>query len=828
LFKSRRGQCKVALVYILLTLVTVVLYRPVSSFDFINFDDDKYVTCNPHIQCGVTAKSIIWAFTSDHAFNWHPATWLSHMLDCQLYGLRAGGHHFTNVLFHVANTLLLFGLLRQMTGTVWRSAFVSALFAWHPLHVESVAWISERKDVLSMFFGLLTLWAYWFCVKAPNCRGYGLTLICFACGLMSKPMLVSLPMLLLLIDYWPLGRNRESETAIANGNKHFTLKVWVKLVVEKIPFFILATAAGFATLWIQVINRGQLVSNLAFETRAANALNSYAYYILKLFWPYHLAVFYPYPHHLPPAQVIGAGMLLLVLSALAFFCRRDRPYLIVGWLWFLISLLPVIGLIQVGGQSMADRYTYIPSIGLFLAVAWETPHLFGTGARARWILGIMAMLVLAACLIATSLQLRYWENSITLFTHAIEVTHDNAVAHCNLGEALLAQGKKEEAMQQLNEALLITPNDPLALGNKGEILYEQLKYTESEEYLKLALELRPYLDSAHRTFGKVLLERGEPAAAEVQFRKAIMCNPDSDANLTELGLFLARQGRFDEAIAQYQMALKLTPSPDAENALGSALESQGETDEAVAHYTAALKIKPDFAEAQCNLGGILTDQGKFDQGEKHLEAALKSKPDFAEAHYNLGNALIGQGKLDDAAKQYAEAVRFKADYADAYFNLGNVMFQRQQWSEALKNYAAVARLRPSFAEVQIRMAMVFGRMGNGHDAADHYREALRIDSQSVTALQGLSWELATDPDSKMRNGPEAVKLALAAVKMSNSPVAWDTLAAAYAETGQFNEALDAANQAVSLAMQAGNENMAARFQDHLRLYEQRQPFHESN
>jgi len=828
-FKSRQERSKVVLICILLTLVTLGLYWPVTGFDFINFDDAQYVTTNPNVQAGYSIKSVIWAFTTHHASNWHPVTWLSHILDCRLYGLHAGGHHFTSVLFHVANALLLFGLSQRLTGATWRSALVAALFAWHPLHVESVAWVSERKDVLSTFFALLTLWAYWFYVKAPNRWRYGLTLLCFVCGLMSKPMLVTLPLLLLLLDYWPLGRNRDLKGALIDKTRQTPLRIWTRLVVEKVPFFILAAISSSITYWAQIILRDQGGLHLTFGERAANALNSYTRYIGKLIWPENLSVFYPYPHHLPVVQIIGAGLLLAAFSILAFRYCRSRPHLIVGWLWFLVALVPVIGLIQVGGQSLADRYTYIPSIGLFMAFAWESPYLLGTGNWARWICGIAAMLILTSCLVITSRQLRYWKNSATLFTDAIEVTRDNAVAQCNLGEALLAQGNREDALVHLNEALRIEPNYVIARNVRGDLFYEQGKFREAAAELNAALALRPGFDLAHNNLGKALLALGRRGEAEAQFRAAVKCDPDSGANLVNLGLFLAKQGRLDEAVGQYQAALRLAPNCDAENALGSALESQGKVGQAVEHYKMALKINPDFAEAHCNLGAILNEQGNFAEAVKHFAAAIKIKPDFAEAHYDWGNALIGQDKPDDAAMQYAEAVRLKPDYMEACFNLGNVMLQRRQWPEALKYYAAAAHIQPDFIEAQVRMAMVLRFMGNGRDAIAHYRTALQLNARSVTALQGLAWVLATNPDSKLRNGTEAVGLATQATESegASDPIVWDTLAAAYAEIGQFEEAVKTANKAINLATVAGYKQLADQIQNRRQMYEQGQAFHET-
>lgn len=820
-WKALSGRGKVVLTCLFLALVTLALYWPVTGFGFVNFDDNKYVTDNPWVQNGFTCRSIIWAFTTHHASNWHPVTWLSHILDCQIYGLHPGGHHFTNVLFHIANTLLLFGLLRRLTGAVGRSAFVAALFAWHPLHVESVAWISERKDVLSTFFALLALWAYWLYGKCPNWRRYGLVLLCFALGLMAKPMLVTLPLLMLLLDYWPLGKIKRT-----GEHGQSTIHHWSWLVWEKFPFFILSGASCWITLRIQVWGQGQISSNLSLVERVENALDSYLRYIGKLAWPEDLSIYYPYPHHLPFWHAAAAAMVLVAISIWVCSRAHRQPHLVVGWFWFLIALVPVIGLVQVGGQAMADRYAYIPSIGFFVVLTWEAYRLIGPVRHSKWILATVATVVLVACLAVTSRQLRYWRNSVTLFSHALAVTHNNAVAQCNLGEALSVEGKPQEALMHLDEALKLQPRSPLVLNDKGEILYDQGENEAAASEFKAALALRPDFAPAHENLGKVLLALGKPEEAETQFRTAVKYDPVSSVNHVNLGLCLAQERQLHDAIAQYQAALKLTPDCNAENAWGSALESEGQLDQAIEHYRKALKINPDYADAQCNLGAILTDQGKYDEAIQLLQSALKSKPDFAEAHYNLGNALIGKGQTYEAALQYAEAVRLKPDYMEAHFNLGNVFFQQKQWSRALEQFAVAARLQPNFAGTQIRMAMVWEHMGNGRKAATHYRAALRIEPQSIISLQGLAWILATDPDPTVRNGTEAVHLALTAVKQGTNPSVWDTLAAAYAEVGQFSEALSASQKAINLAKDDGYTNMVVGMEVRMQLYEQNRPFHE--
>ena len=825
---ARQEQGKMTLIYLLLALVTLRLYWPVTGFDFINFDDDQYVTCNRNVQAGYTGRSIGWAFTTHQASNWHPITWLSHMLDGQLYGIHAGGHHFTNVIFHCANVLLLFSLLRRLTGATWPSALVAALFAWHPLHVESVAWVSERKDVLSTFFALLALWAYWYYTRVRSWQRYGLTLLCFSCGLMAKPMLVTLPLLFLLLDYWPLGRHRELKIASDKLCEKPVL-VWFDLVLEKIPFFVLSAASCGMTFWAQVIMHEPVAGRLFFSEKLANAVNSYASYIVKFLWPDNLSVFYPYPQHFSAVQVMVSVLFLVSVSWLVGFNYRNRPHLLVGWLWYLITLVPVIGLVQVGGQALADRYTYIPSIGLFIAIVWETVRQFDYWGLARWLQGAVAVLVLTACVMITSNQLNYWKDSATLFLHAKHVTQNNSLACCNLGAALLAHGKRAEALEQLNEALRIAPKWPVALNIKGEILYEQGDYQKAGECLTLALAFRPNFDVAHNNFGKVLLAQQKLGAAEAHFRAAVKCNPDVDSYRVNLGLCLARQGRLNEATAQFNAAQSLTPSCEAENALGSVLEKEGKIEQAIEQYQAALTMNPDFAEAQCNLGAILTEQGKFAEAAKFLAAAIRFKPDFAEAHYNLGNVLIHQEKLEEAALHYSTAIKLKPDYMEAYFNLGNVLIQQRRYAESLPQFIIAARLQPDFAEIQIRMAIVLARLGNSRDATSHYREALRLDAESIPALQGLAWILATDTDANVRNGVEAIKLATLAIRLDKTedPIIWDTLAAAYAESGKFGEAVKTADKAIKLAKADELNNLTGEIKRRRLGYEHGSSFHEA-
>jgi len=429
-----------------LTITTIIVYWQVRTYDFINCDDNLYVIENPSVFSGLTFKNVIWAFTDAHAGNWHPVTWLSHMLDCQVFGLNPGRHHLTNLFFHIANTLLLFLILRMMTGALWQSGFVAALFALHPLHVESVAWIAERKDVLSTFFWMLTMYSYVRYVRAPGLERYWPVLLFFILGLMAKPMLVTLPFVLLLLDYWPLGRFNA-------GASHKNTSAVAGLIREKIPLFVFVAASCSITFFVQKSSGAvRSLEDFSFTVRLANALVSYGGYLAKMVWPHSLAIFYPHPGMPSALKIAGACLMLIGISYVAVKTASKHPYMIVGWLWYVGTLVPVIGLVQVGPQAMADRYTYIPLIGIFIMIAWGIPEAVASWRQKRVclpVLGIGAVILLSAL---TWGQAAYWKNSHTLFKHAISVTEKNYTIHYNLGIALFDQGGKTEAITHFAEA----------------------------------------------------------------------------------------------------------------------------------------------------------------------------------------------------------------------------------------------------------------------------------------------------------------------------------------------------------------------------------------
>lgn len=535
-----------------LLLLTLAAYWQVKDHDFVPYDDDKYITDNVYVQQGLTAESIQWAFTSGYASNWHPLTWLSHMLDYERFGLNPTGHHLNNLFFHLLNTLLLFLLLNRMTGRFWQSAFVAALFALHPLHVESVAWAAERKDLLSALFWILTMWAYVAYVRKPSRLQYLVVLIVFALGLMAKPMLVTLPFVLLLLDYWPLDRVRDvlqEKTKVG------------QLIKEKIPLLVLAAASSVITYFVQQAGGGMsMAESTAMSVRVANAVDSYFGYILKMFWPANLAVFYPHLGEMLSAwRIIGVAVALLAVTVLVFKLSNRYRYLTVGWLWYLGTLVPVIGIVQVGAQAMADRYTYIPLIGLFFMTVWGMVDLTAHWRTRKLALGGVGTAVVGVLAILTWQQVGYWNNGEQLFRHALDVTENNWLAHNNLATVLEKQGKLPEAEDHLLRTLEIHANLPLARYNLGNVYWKQGKRAEAIAQYQQALQLNSRLANVHLNWGLVLMDLDSVEEAISHYRAALEIDPEFSNAHYNVAIALERQGKYAEAVAHFREVLRYDP-----------------------------------------------------------------------------------------------------------------------------------------------------------------------------------------------------------------------------------------------------------------------------
>jgi protein O-mannosyl-transferase len=544
----------------LVALVWLVFGQTIHH-QFINLDDGAYVYKNPQVFRGLTSEGIIWAFTQSHAANWHPLTWLSHMLDCQLYGLSPGGHHLTNVLLQVANAILLFLVLRQMTGSLWRSAFVAAVFAIHPLRVESVAWVSERKDLLSGLFFLLSIWAYVRYVRKRSLARYGALLLFFALGLLCKPMLVTLPAVLLLLDYWPL--DRMPSTADSRARKFQTVRM---LVVEKLPLVGLAVASCAATIMAQQVAMQPLTS-ISLPLRAGNALIACATYIGNMGWPSDLAVFYPLAFRdITASRVILSLLVLLGISAVVFILRRRR-YLVTGWLWYLIMLGPVIGIVQVGSQARADRYTYLPEIGLALLLTWAVADLCARWRYHRIWLATSSLIIIGALTFAAHLQASAWKDSETLWTQALSRTVDNLMAELNLGESAYQQGRTSDAIKRFERALQIDPDRASVHSSLGVALLEKGRAEESLAHLQTAIALDPHDADAHYNLGNTFLAMGRTREAVAQYQQALEINPDDTETMNNMAWILAtspdpmiRDGT--KAVALAERAVSLTDNKE--------------------------------------------------------------------------------------------------------------------------------------------------------------------------------------------------------------------------------------------------------------------------
>lgn len=592
----------ICLIYLALTLTTFIAFGPVFRNGFVKYDDPYYITNNPHVKGGITPESVVWAFTATLCANWHPLTWLSHMLDCQLFGVNPLWHHLISVLFHIANTLLLFWILKRTTGKIWAGAFVAAAFALHPLHVESVAWVAERKDVLSGLFWMLTIVSYIRYTEHPSIGRYLLIPLVFGLGLMAKPMLVTLPFVLLLLDYWPLGRFQWGRQF-----GHQRRLAW-RLILEKVPLFILTVASSIVTYVIQQSEGAmELGKSYPLNIRISNSAVSYIAYIGKLIYPSRLAVLYPYPgDSLPLWQPIVSLLVLAVVSLVVIYAARRRGYLAVGWFWFLGTLVPVIGLVQVGAQAMADRYSYLPSIGIFIMVAWGAAEMAARWRYRETILGIGAGMVLTALLICTLLQVRYWRTGTTLYEHTVSVTENNYIIHSNYGTLLRDEGRENEALKHLGIALQINPRYYYAHYGIGTVLLRQEKYAEAIECFNKALRFKPDYYRAYSDMGGAFIKQGKTDRAIESWKKALSIKSDYHHANYNMGVAMTEQGKYEDAINYFNTAVRAKPDyAIAQIRLAHTLAEMGRIQPAIEHYYTVLKLEPDNVYVLKNLAWLL-------------------------------------------------------------------------------------------------------------------------------------------------------------------------------------------------------------------------------
>jgi tetratricopeptide (TPR) repeat protein len=679
-----------------LVVITLIVFWQVRTFEFVNYDDPDYVSENRHVRAGLNAGGIKWAFTTNHADNWHPLTWLSHMLDCELFGIKPGPHHLINLIFHIVNTLLLFAVLKAMTGSLWACSFVAALFAIHPLHVESVAWISERKDVLSTFFWILTMWAYVLFVRKSRVIWYLATLTLFTLGLLVKPMLVTLPFVLLLLDYWPLGRF-ETDRRIVQ-----------RLVVEKIPYFIISAIICVITLSIEAKGAGASLDLIGLKTRILNTPIAYMTYIVKMIWPSSLAALYPHPGEgLSIVKAAIATALLLGISVVVIRFACERKYLPTGWFWFLGTLVPVIGLVQVGPQGWADRYSYVPLTGLFVVVAWGMPELLSKWRYREIFLVVSSIAVILVLSVCSRLQTRYWQNSETICRRALKVTRNNSIMHNNFGVVLQSQGGFDEAIDHFRRALKIRPDD-----------------TE-----------------AHNNIGNVLQKQGKLDEAIIHYLEALRIMPNDAKTYSNLGIALATQGKLDEAIRHFRRGLEIQPdNVEILNNLAIAHKSQGNFNDAISCYTRILESKPDDTKIHYKLGNMYQSQGKVEDAIRHFRRVVQIEPDNAEAHYELAGLLQSLGKLNEAIISYRKVVEIVPEWPVGLNSLAWLFATDPNVSDA----SEAIELAERAAELtRYQDAYILDTLAGAYAASGRYDEAIKTEETALKlALAGKNEELS--------------------------------------------------------------------------------------
>jgi tetratricopeptide (TPR) repeat protein len=706
------------LISLALVMATAAVFWQVRTHEFVNYDDNDYITENYMVKRGLTWGGVVWAFSGGHANNWHPLTWMAHMLDCQLFGLNSGAHHLVNAGFHVANTVLLFFLLQAIAGGLWRSAFVAALFGLHPLHVQSVAWASERKDTLSTLLWFLIMWAYAAYARRTSTAKYALVLGLYALGLMAKPMLVTIPLVLLLMDYWPLGRLRFH----AKKGQGVPLS---RLIWEKAPMFVMTVLSSIITFLAQLKETVVSTAQLPLYERTTNAIVAYSHYVIQLFWPGKLAMLYPISLQIPWWKIVGSLAFLATTTYLVLRYGTRHRYLVFGWFWYVITLIPVIGFVQVGSQAVADRYTYIPYIGLFMILAWGAGDLVHRLHIRRLFLLPPALAVLCVCAVYAHEQVGYWKNSEVLLRHTLEVTPDNCLVHNNYAITMDQKGNIDEAIKHYLEALRIKPDFPEVHNN--------------------------------------------------------------------LGAAYDKTGKHDEAFQQYLEALRLKPEyPDALYNTAASYRMRGKIDEAIEYYKKVLQLRPDYVGANFDLGGILFSRNQYAESIAHYEAALDVIPNYPEGHNNLACVLVAAGKKDEAIAHLRRALQLKPNYPDAYKNL----------------------------------AVIFRKDGRIGEALENYRAAIQAAPDRLDLANDLAWLLATSPDASTRNGNEALSIAERCNQATGgkSEVVLDTLGAAYAAVGRYEDAVKSAQQAVDICKSKGALQQAKDLEARLQLYKAGKPY----
>lgn len=838
------------IIALVLCALTAAAYYQVKDHDWVGFDDAVYVTDNFHVQRGLTSENLRWAWSSVTASNWHPLTMLSHIVDFQLYGLWTGGHSLTNLAWHLANVVLLFVTVQYLvrSGPIvspatradeatgdsgeaslrWKAAFVAAMFAIHPLHVESVAWVAERKDVLSTFFFLLALLAYGWYARRPSALRMALVVASMSLGILAKPMLVTLPCVLLLVDFWPLGRFS------LDGTRR---QAW-RLLWEKTPLFVLSLVSSVITYKVQDstgATRG--LTQIALDDRIANALMAYSAYLGHMLWPTQLACYYQHPGKFlltrPEflAKSVFAVLILVGITTLAYWLRRRSPYVMMGWLWYLGTLVPVIGLVQVGGQAMADRYTYIPLIGLFIAIAWGVPDLLARVPARRAILATASTAAVVACTYLTWRQVQTWENAVSLWTNVLNVEGENAQAYCAVAASRVADGKLDEAYELCEKAIRLDPDDRFVLHTMASILMRMGKHEDALVYFTQVLQWYPqaHLAWADRAALYVQLARRQEALQD--FQRAIQLEPQAGNYHRSLADLLVELKRYPLARDEYLAAIACDArDAHAHASLGNLEARLGRYDQAISHYRRVIELSPSSDDIRANLAALLLESGEREEAAVHYQVLASRQPMVASHRIGLGKIALAQDHKTEAIENFRALIRLEPNVAGHHLLLAAAqMIEPESLDAAAEACQATLAIDSQSTNAHYLLAKIHTRQNDLVAAAEDYEAVLRIEPASLEAANNLAWLLATSDDAELQNAARAIELAerICHETQQNDFSYLDTLAVAYAQAGRFDDALRTAKRAMELARAAKQDELAEQIGSRLKLYEARKPFREA-
>ncbi|QTA81913.1 Tetratricopeptide repeat-containing protein [Desulfonema limicola] len=698
------------IICLVIVLSTFAIYWQVKDYDFVSFDDKLYIIENSYVKNGLTPESIFWAFSfedKDKTY-WIPLTWLSYMLDYELYGLNPGKYHLTNLFIHIINSLLLFYVFRKMTGEIWKSAFIAAIFAVHPLNVESVAWIAQRKNVLSTFFWMLTTLFYINYAEKPSVLKYISVFFCMLAGLMAKPMLVTLPCVFVLLDYWPLKRLvifKKVENREYSSKNNFPKQLFYYLILEKIPLLMLSFAS-VSIFWSSLEYYDNIISKDAIpvKLRLANAAVSYLSYIKKMIWPSNLSVFYTYPDYIPSWKALSAFFILLIITFAAFYRIKKNPYLITGWLWYMGTLFSVSGITQNGlWPEMADRWAYVPLVGIYIIIAWECPRVLKNYAFRKKILYTGSCIILAAFMVCTYFQAKHWTNTFTLFKNAVNIDPDNWVAHNSLGVFLAEHGKIDDAILHFSRSLQINPSYAFTYNNLGTALAEKGRFDKASEQFLMALKLDPDYTEPYYNLGLIYTEKGDTEQAVKYFFKVLNIDPEHKKTYNKLMLLIKKMSASDK----------------------------------LKYYSRLLNIMPDSYEINNYTGVLLAQQGKADKAVKYFIKALNLKPGYEQAHINLGNTFARLKDLNKAVIHFSKALQINPGNGTTYYRLGTSYAQKGDIETAVKYFKQALQINPDNAHINNDMGRAFMILGKNEDAAEYFKRALEIKPDFIKAAENL-------------------------------------------------------------------------------------------